>query len=324
MGRRSRPCPAHAGLPRLPRSLPHEAPGQHLHRPERGLRREIHLADQWLTRRGLVGHSTKPGTLRHTRALGARLTFYLRDHRIGPAPDQAHALVRLRGVQVALFLRGYLLRWQYETLGTAPTTRLLSQLTERLCHKIRTVASPEAAAATALSIHFSHGPTGFGLITCGNTAPDGRSVRLPVTGSPYEPEETRYLRVPGRWKFHHHTPHELNALQVLHLESDDPVPLPAHAAPLVAAHLAYRRSQGATDNDPLFIHDKDPGRKSPELHLREAVIRTCHRIHFNPAWLHRSHCRHGDETAHDAAAAGWMHYRGLDLIALSDDVRDRL
>ncbi|WP_327135415.1 hypothetical protein OG311_37460 [Streptomyces sp. NBC_01343] len=42
------------------------------------------------------------------------------------------------------------------------------------------------------------------------------------------------------------------------------------------------------------------------------------------AWLHRSHCRHGDETAHDAAAAGWMQYRGLDLIALSDDVRSRL
>ncbi|MFJ4843300.1 hypothetical protein [Streptomyces sp. NPDC088746] len=170
----------------------------------------------------------------------------------------------------------------------------------------------------------SHGPTGFGLITCGNTAPDGSSVHVPVIGSPYEPEETRYLRVPWRWKFHHHTPHELNALQVLHLESDDPVLLPAHAAPLVAAHLAYRRSQGATDTDPPFIHDKAPGNKSPELHLREAVIRTCHRIHFKPAWLHRSHCRHGDETAHDAAAAGWMHYRGLDLIALSDNLRSRL
>ncbi|MEU5811451.1 hypothetical protein [Streptomyces sp. NPDC047718] len=286
--------------------------------------REVHLADQWLTRRGLASHTWTPGSPGHTRALGARLTFYLRDHRIGPAPDQAHALVRLRAVQVALFLRGYLLRWQMETLGHGPTTRLLSQLTERVCDKLRTAVSPEAAAATALSIHLSHGPTGFGLITCGNTATDGSSVHLPVTGSPYATEETRYLRVPWRWKPHYRMPHELTALQVLHLESDDPVPLPAHAALLVAAHLAYRRSQGATDTDPLFIHDKHPGDKSPEPHLREAVIRTCHRIHFNPAWLHRSHCRHGDETAHDAAAAGWMHHRGLDLIALSDDVRSRL
>ncbi|MDP5317383.1 hypothetical protein [Streptomyces poriferorum] len=218
----------------------------------------------------------------------------------------------------------HFLRWQYETLGAGPTTRLLSQLTPRICDKLRTAASPEAAAASALSIHLSHGPTGFGLITCGNTAPDGSSVHLPHTGSQYEAEETRHLRVPWKWSAHHHSPVELTALQVLHLQSDDPVPLPEHAAPLVAAHLAYRRSQGATDANPLFIHTKDPGRKSPELQLREAVIRTCHRIHFNPAWLHRSHRRHGDETAHDAAAAGWMHYRGLDLTALSDDIRSRL
>ncbi|MFB7264984.1 hypothetical protein ACFCXH_22940 [Streptomyces nojiriensis] len=91
--------------------------------------REVHLTDQWLTRRGLTGHHNTADSTRHTRALAARLTFYLRDHRIGPAPDQAHALARLRGVQTALFFRGYLLRWQYETLGAGTTTRLLSQLT---------------------------------------------------------------------------------------------------------------------------------------------------------------------------------------------------
>ncbi|GGZ64508.1 hypothetical protein GCM10010371_25140 [Streptomyces subrutilus] len=37
-----------------------------------------------------------------------------------------------------------------------------------------------------------------------------------------------------------------------------------------------------------------------------------------------SGCRHGDEGSHDAAAAGWMHYRGLDLVPLSDDIRSRL
>ncbi|GGO57817.1 ATP-binding protein [Streptomyces lasiicapitis] len=285
---------------------------------------EVHLADQWLTRRGLAGHHNTPGSERHTRALAARLTFYLRDHRIGPAPDQAHALTRLRGIQTALFFRGYLLRWQYETLGAGPTTRLLSQLTARVCDKLRTAATIEDAAATALSVHLSHGPTGLGLITCGNTAPDGSTLHLPPTGSPHTTEETRYLRVPWRWRTHRHASIELNALQVLHLESEDPVTLPEHAAPLIAAHLAYRRHQGAADTDPLFIHPDSPGSKSPEPGLREAVMRTCYRIHFNPAWLHRSHCRHGDEDDHDARQAGWMHHRGLDLTALSDDIRSRL
>ncbi|MFE4957965.1 hypothetical protein ACFRCW_28835 [Streptomyces sp. NPDC056653] len=230
--------------------------------------REVHLANQWLTRRGLYGHTRIPGSPGHTRTLSARLTFHLRDHRIGPAPDQAHALTRLRGIQTALFFRGYLLRWQMETLGA--TTRLLSQLDPRTCDKIRAAATIEDAAATALSIHLSHGPTGLGLITCGNTAPDGSSVHLPVTGSPYISEETRYLRVPWRYKTHRHATVELTALQVLHLESEDPVTLPEHAAPLPAAHLAYRRHQGAADADSLFIHPDSPGSKSPEPGARSS------------------------------------------------------
>ncbi|MFE3632337.1 hypothetical protein [Streptomyces goshikiensis] len=197
---------------------------------------EVHLADQWLTRRGLAGHTWTLGSPGHTRILAACLTFHLRDHRIGPA------LVRLRGIQTALFFRGYLLRWQYETLGAGPTTRLLSQLTARVCDKLRTAATIEDAAATALSIHL-------------------RAPRLPPPA--------------GR---HRHRP-------------------------------AVRPR---------------PGSKSPEPGLREAVVRTCYRIHFNPAWLHRSHCRHGDEDQRDAQQAGWMHHRGLDLTALSDPVRSRL
>lgn len=284
--------------------------------------RELHLADRWLTERGMVQHA-EPGTDRHTRILRARLTFYLRDHRIGPAPDQGHALVRLRAIQTAFFFRGYLLRWQPETLGPNPTTRLLTQLTPRTCDKLRTAATPETAAATALSIHLAHPPTGFGLITCRSTAPDGHTIHLPIGGSPYAREETRYLPAPWQYKTHHY-PSDITALHVLHLESDEPVVLPDHAAPLIAAHLAYRRHQGAADADPLFTHPREPGSRNPEPHLREAVMRTCHRIHFNPAWLHRSHCRHGDNTAQDAATAGWMHHRGLDLIPLSDDVRSRL
>ncbi|MFF2810419.1 hypothetical protein ACFVT2_25275 [Streptomyces sp. NPDC058000] len=100
--------------------------------------------------------------------------------------------------------------------------------------------------------------------------------------------------------------------------------LPDHAVPLVAAHLAYRRLQGATDTDPLFVHPDSAGDKSPEPGLREAVVRTCYRIRFNPAWLHRAHCRHRDEDQRDAQQAGWMHHRGRDLSPLSDDIRSRL
>ncbi|MFF3337862.1 hypothetical protein [Streptomyces flavidovirens] len=35
--------------------------------------------------------------------------------------------------------------------------------------------------------------------------------------------------------------------------------LPDHAVGLVAAHLAYRRGQGTTDSDPLFVHPTSPG-----------------------------------------------------------------
>lgn len=49
--------------------------------------REV-LTDQWLTRSGLAIHHNAPVSVRHTRAFGARLTFYLCDHRIGPSPTR--------------------------------------------------------------------------------------------------------------------------------------------------------------------------------------------------------------------------------------------
>ncbi|MGW1410853.1 hypothetical protein [Streptomyces sp. NPDC002403] len=61
------------------------------------------------------------------------------------------------------------------------------------------------------------------------------------------------------------------------------------------------------------MHDKDLGNKSLELHLREAVIRTCQHIHFNPVRLHRSHCRR------DAARLAALAYGDGPLTADSGD-----
>jgi hypothetical protein len=63
----------------------------------------------------------------------------------------------------------------------------------------------------ALSIRLSRGPTGLGLIICGNTAPTA-PPHLPTTGSPYITDETRYLTVPWTWRTHHPLPTEVSAL----------------------------------------------------------------------------------------------------------------
>lgn len=286
--------------------------------------RELSTAMRWCA---LHRAHQRTGPELRPALLAGRLAFHLRDHRIGPAPDQAHALVRLRATQTALFLNGYLLRWQPHTLGAAPTSRLLTWLTPRTVDKIRANATPEAAAATVLSLHLCTAPLGYSLIQCGHIATDGTIIHLPPSGNPDVFEEHRHLPAPwqaprNRWIYGYP-----KAIDVIELQGPEPVRIPAHAAPLIAAHLAYRRSQGASDTDPLFLHPKEPLRRNPEPGLREMALRTCHRIHLSPPWLHRSHCRHGDNPEgadHTPEAGGWLHTRGLDLTPLSNDVRRRL
>ncbi|MFI6296619.1 hypothetical protein ACIBEJ_33865 [Nonomuraea sp. NPDC050790] len=88
--------------------------------------------------------------------------------------------------------------------------------------------------------------------------------------------------------------------------------MPPAAAPLLAAHLVRRRAAGARDDDPYFPRHDHPGReRDPERMLREAVLRTCHRIKLSPAWLRRSHCRHGDQIGTDVGNCDWLSARAL-------------
>ena len=88
--------------------------------------------------------------------------------------------------------------------------------------------------------------------------------------------------------------------------------IPWYARSIIAAHLAYRRSEGAEDADPYFVHRHDP-RRQPTAALREAAIRACRRLHLNPPWLHRDPCRYGADIAVTERTQGWMVERGLAL-----------
>lgn len=193
--------------------------------------REVHLADQWLTRRGLTGHHIPAQAARGTPAPSPPASPSTSETTESAPPPTRPTLSRgCAASRPPCSSAATCCAGSTRPSAPGPTTRPLSQLTARVCDKLR-AAAIEDAAATALSIHLSHGPTGLGLITCGNTAPDGHTIHLPVTGSPYISEETRFLTVPWKWRSHRHRPIELSALDVLHLESDDPVRLPAHRRP---------------------------------------------------------------------------------------------
>jgi len=98
-----------------------------------------------------------------------------------------------------------------------------------------------------------------------------------------------------------------------------PVRLPAAAWPLLAAHRAYRRGQGAGDRDPLFVHPTECGRV-PDAILREAVIRTCARINISPPWMHGNDCHHGTDIGINPRTHGWCVERGLSLHRLDDRI----
>ncbi|MFE2864916.1 hypothetical protein [Embleya sp. NPDC059259] len=227
--------------------------------------------------------------------LAATLAFRLRDHRIAPAPSPEHALIRLRATQAALFLKGWLLRWQPQLLGQSSAGRLLGVLTPDIAERLRATATPQAAAATALSLHLCTGTDGFGDITMGDTRPDGFHL---IAHPDHDPTRG-------------------------HICGPDPVVLPEHGMALFSAHLATRRAQGAEGADPVFLHPHSTA--NPDAALLEAVRRACHRIHATPPWLHRpSYCRHGRHVPREGKLSGWMNVGALDLVPLSEDLRARL
>jgi hypothetical protein len=82
------------------------------------------------------------------------------------------------------------------------------------------------------------------------------------------------------------------------------------------AHRAYRVGHGATDEDPFFVHPRDPRRRSPAASLREAIRRTCHQLRIDPPWIHGDNCRYGGDVGLIHRRHGWMIERGLSMLML--------
>jgi hypothetical protein len=83
-------------------------------------------ADAWLETYG-APRDRSNGQL--TAAFEGALAGWLRDSAIGPAPCGPDALVRLRAVQAALFIRAIVLSWRPGPLGPHPASRLPGNLT---------------------------------------------------------------------------------------------------------------------------------------------------------------------------------------------------
>ncbi|MGR6924321.1 hypothetical protein ACU635_59525 [[Actinomadura] parvosata] len=221
-----------------------------------------------------------------TARLTTAVTGWLRDHTVGCAPAPQAALVRLRAVQAALFLSGIHLSWRPDALGPDPARRLLGDLTGRISVRLHATCRTDAAAATALALHLNHPGTHFAALTLADIAPDGSAVRGPTSGPSVQDAAWRELAGP------------------------EPVRIPQHARPLLAAHLAYRRDQGAADGEPYFLHPREAGR-DPQDVLRAAIRRTCHRLGLDPPWLHGDDCRYGADIGLTARRPSWMSERGL-------------
>lgn len=237
---------------------------------------------------------------------------WLRDEQLGPATDPATALTTLRGTQAALFLRGILLRWESAALGSDPARRLAGDLTPVVARALTAMGRTDHAAEAALSLHLNEPPRYFGCFCCGDLLEDGS-------------------RLSGPEDHHHRRPSdrpEMNARpgpagRPREVCCEGSTRLPAVAQPILAAHLAYRRSQGAQDGDPLFVHPERAGH-SPAAVLREAVIRVCQRLHLDPPWLHRSPCEYGADVGLVRWVPGWMNERGLFLFQLDPAVAARV
>ena len=133
-------------------------------------------ADAWLDTYG-APRDPRDGQL--TPGFEAATAGWLRDSAIGPAPCGPAALVRLRAVQAALFVRAIVLSWRPGPLGPQPATRLPGNLTSQVAGALQTAVRTDAAAATALSAHLNQGPAFFGLLQLSDVAPDGSAIRVP-------------------------------------------------------------------------------------------------------------------------------------------------
>jgi len=90
-------------------------------------------------------------------------------------------------------------------------------------------------------------------------------------------------------------------------------PYPA-GSPYALEVRAFVPKSGATDEDPLFTHPRQPGRRSTERLLRELIRRSCHKLGIDPPWMHGGDCRYGADAGLIRRRYGWMIERGLALL----------
>jgi len=189
------------------------------------------------------------------------------------------------------------MRWNAAALGPEPARRLPGDLTHDKAIVLGAACCrTDAAAATALCLHLNLGTAHFEDLNISDVAPDGSALlQHPAID-------------PGR-----------NGLA-----EGAPVKIPACARPILAAHLAYRLSQGAAGSDPYFTHPRDPGSRSPERILRNAVTRTCRKIGYEMPWMHGGDCRYGADIGLTEREPGWLAERGLSLYRIDPAIRDRV
>ena len=262
-------------------------------------------ADAWLD---TYGGPRDPRDGKITPGFEAALTGWLRDSAIGPAPCGPAALVRLRAVQAALFVRAIVLSWRPGPLGPQPATRLPGNLTSQVAGALQTAVRTDAAAATALSVHLNQGPAFFGLLQLSDVAPDGSAIRVP-------PGRARPLRrgiTPGAGGRYGQVL-EADERSWRELAAAEPIRIPECARALFAAHLAYRRASDAASTDPYFAHPRDPGNKPATDVLRAAIRSTTQRIGLDLPWLHGDDCRYGADIGLTWRGHSWLAERGLVL-----------
>jgi hypothetical protein len=218
------------------------------------------------------------------RRYTSALTGWLRDISLGPAPTPAAALVQLRAIQAALFLRGILLRWDTTTLGPDPAARLPGDLTPGRAAALDAMHTrTDIPAAAALCLHLNHRPARLGHLTLGHLAPDGSVLHgsADPDGDPGQPEQIR---------------------------------IPSAARPILAAHLAFRRRQGAADTDPCFTGPPGSATRPGTLrHLHNAITRASHDAGYDLPWMHDDSCTHGADIGLAPRTGGWLVERHLSL-----------
>lgn len=166
-----------------------------------------------------------------------RVETWLRDHVLTSSHHPSQSLVTLRGIQAGFFQREVLLRWRRSLLPHAPEAHLPTRLTDDVASRLRTLCSPDTAAALVIQLHLAADPSSM---TIGQLSADGATF----TQNAYQ--YGRQVPVQHR--------------------------LPRSAHSILAAHLAQRRGPGVGDDSPLFSRvPPTPGHQA--LRLRFGVPR---------------------------------------------------